>query len=105
MLLISTTSYAQEGPQWKAKPIQCAKSESALQLIEESGEKALVGGIASVRVNDTMQQHPVYLFINADTGTFTFIEYHLTINEICIISYGGGIDFDVQKYFEKKVSS
>ena len=105
IMMYATSVFAQEGPIWRSKPVQCGSAESALQIIQEADEKAIIGGFSNVRVENERQQHPFYLFINSETGTFTIIEYHLLPDEICVLGYGSGIDFDVQKYFEKKTGS
>ena len=73
-----------------------------LQLIEEAGEEALVGGVADVIVEGGQKmQVAVTFFANPIEGTWTMVEFHTPI-EACVIAYGGSLNFDVQQYFEKK---
>ena len=101
-IFIATTEKS-DAQEWRQKPVQCGSPETAMQILSNAGEKALVGGLTTVRdPRGTESLFPFYLFVNVDKGTFTIIEYHLSSNEVCIIGYGQGIDFDVQKFFEKK---
>lgn len=105
--LIPVSAFGQaNGPEWREKPVQCGKADSAMEIIREAGEKALVGGLTNIRMpggRNLLQ--PFYLFINTETGTFTIVEYHSTSDEVCILGYGEGIDFNVQKLFEPKLKS
>jgi len=105
--LIPISAFSQvEGPEWRQKPVQCGNAESAMEIIQEAGEKALVGGFSNIKMpNGQNSIQPFYLFINTDTGTFTILEYHTSSDEVCILGYGNGIDFDVQKLFEPKFNS
>lgn len=104
MLFISSISYAE--PEWRQKPVQCGDSARAMQILANSNEKALVGGLTTIRMPSGKDElHPFYLFVNIDTRTFTILEYHLGTDEICIIGYGNSLDFDVAKLFEKKTES
>lgn len=104
-ILFSTSAFAVE---WRSKPVQCGSIESVYKLLEANGEVALLGGVGKVPPdpNNTKQvvEVPVYWFYNSDTGSFTVIEFHFPSNEACVISWGGGVEFDVQKYFEKGVT-
>lgn len=86
----------------RAKPIQCGPKASLLQMIEEAGEEALVGGVGEVLFEDGQKsQLAVTFFANPIEGTWTLVEFHNPI-EACVIAYGGSLDFNVQQYFDKK---
>ena len=100
-MLWATSAFAVET---RSKPVQCGDYDSLNQIIERAGEKPLVGGIGEVKFEGGAIEHlPVYMFANTDTGTFTIIEIHA--DEACVLSYGNGLDFNVQQYFEPKTNS
>ena len=100
-MLWATSAFAVET---RSKPVQCGDYDSLNLVIERAGEKPLVGGIAQVKFEGGAIEHlPVYIFANTDTGTFTIIEIHA--EEVCVLGYGNGLDFDVQHLFEKKTES
>ena len=75
---------------------------SLLEVLEEAGEEALVGGVADVIVEGGQKtQVAVTFFANPIEGTWTMVEFHTPI-EACVVAYGGSLDFDVQQYFNKK---
>jgi len=101
LFLVLTTSAMAETTM-RSKPIQCGPKASLLQMIEEAGEEALVGGVGEVLFEDGQKsQLAVTLFANPIKGTWTLVEFHNPI-EACVIAYGGSLNFDVQKYFSKK---
>jgi len=104
-LFVLSPAYANE--RWVQKPVQCGAPERANQILEEYGEKAILGGLTNIKGPDDNRDfyYPFYLFANTETGTFTIIEYHLGTNEACVIGYGNSLDFDVQKFFEPKTDS
>ena len=86
----------------RAKPIQCGPKASLLELIEEAGEEALVGGVGEVIFdNGERKQLAITFFANPVEGTWTLVEFHNPI-EACVVAYGGSLTFDVQQYFKKK---
>lgn len=103
LMLWATSVFAVE---LRSKPVQCGGMKSLLEVIDRAEEKALIGGLSEVTLDDRSKQiMPVYVFVNIDTGTFTIIEVQLASDEVCVLGYGNGIDFDVDKYFEKKSES
>lgn len=103
-IVFSTSAFAQT--QWREKPVQCGDPSSLYKFLDEAGEKPILGGIGEIRTSQLATEYwPVYIFVNTETGTFTIVEIHLNTDEACIVSFGNGIDFDVQKYFEKKEQS
>lgn len=93
-------SYAVET---RSKPIQCGSEKTLWPVINSAGEKALIGGFSNVTTSTGAKEVlPVYLFANTQTKTWTIIEFHLESEEVCILGFGHGLDFDVAKYFEKK---
>jgi len=104
-LAILSPAYANE--KWVQKPVQCGSPDKANQILSEYGEKAILGGLTNVKGPEDNRDfyYPLYFFANTETGSFTIIEYHLGSNEVCVIGYGNGLDFDVQKFFEPKKES
>ena len=103
VIIIPNIVFADEhGVEWRTKPVQCGPDSTFFEVLESHGEKALLGGITKLEGPGEPTTHwPVYVFVNTNTGTFTIAEFHLASDEVCVIGYGNGIDFDVQKYFEK----
>lgn len=102
-MLWATSVFAVE---LRSKPVQCGGIKSLLEVIDQAEEKALIGGLSEVTLDDRSKQiMPVYVFVNIDTGTFTIIEVQLASDEVCVLGYGNGIDFDVDRYFGKKTKS
>ena len=98
-------SQQKQGIEWREKPVQCGPEKEFWPVLSSHGEKALLGAIAKLEGPGKPTTYlPVYVFTNTDTGTFTIAEFHLHTSEVCIISYGSGIDFDVQKLFEEEKS-
>ena len=91
-------------PKWYTKPVQCGPIKEVEQLIKDFNEVAIFGAIAKVSVDEenlnTYIEAPVYLFYKAEEKSYTFIEFNYEGDQACIISWGGNVDFDVQKYFE-----
>lgn len=91
--------------QLRAKPIQCGSKDSLLEMITGAGEEALVGGVGDIVFDDGQKaQIPITMFANPITKSWTIVEFHNPI-EACVIAYGGSLDFDVSKYFNKDKSS
>ena len=106
LLLVGlNTAFAE--PIWRSKPVQCGNPDTLLQLLDKAGEKAIIGALTDLRQqgSNISDLNPIYFFANTNTGTFTIIEYHLSAQEVCVIGYGEGLDFDVQHLFEKKTES
>ena len=104
VMLWATSAFAEV--ETRSKPVQCGGIEGLLTIIDQAEEKALLGALGEVTMPDmTKQILPIYVFANTDTGTFTIFEMHPENNEVCLIGYGTGIDFDVQGYFEPKTNS
>jgi hypothetical protein len=100
LCLITTSAIAET--ELRSKPVQCGPKASLLQLIEEAGEEALVGGVADVIVEGGQKmQVAVTFFANPIEGTWTMVEFHTPL-EACVVAYGGSLVFDVQQYFDKK---
>ena len=96
-------SQPKQGIEWREKPVQCGPDKEFWPVLNSHDEKALLGGISKLEApGEPTTYVPVYVFTNADTGTFTIAEFHLHTNEVCIIGYGSGIDFDVEDLFTKK---
>lgn len=103
-IIFSTSAFAEL--KWREKPVQCGSPESLYEIIDSANEKPILGGISQILTSQLATEYwPVYIFVNTETGTFTIVEIHLNTDEACVVSFGNGIDFDVQKYFEKKEQS
>ena len=102
--LFSFSAFAET--QWREKPVQCGSLTSLYKVLEKADEIAVLGGIGEILTSQKETEYwPVYIFVNTETGTFTIVEMHFDRDEACVISFGNGIDFDVQKYFENKEQS
>lgn len=104
-MLWATSAFAET--EWRQKPVQCGSPDTLIKVISAAGEKALIGALTDLRKPGEQQSSltPVYIFVNTDTGTFTIVEYHINGEDVCVIGYGTGIDFNVQHLFEKKTES
>ena len=103
LLLFSFTAIAGEK---RLKVIECGSDVEVFKLLSEYKEYALVGGIGQVEFqNGRIERLPIYVFVNADKGTFTIAEFFLQAQEACVIAFGNGLDFDVAKYFLDKKES
>jgi len=105
LMLWATSAFAET--EWRQKPVQCGSPDTLIKVITAAGEKALIGALTDLREPGELQSSltPVYIFVNTDTGTFTIVEYHLSGEDVCVIGYGTGVDFNVQHLFEKKTES
>lgn len=105
LMLWATSAFAE--PEWRQKPVQCGSPDTLIKVISAAGEKALIGALTDLRKPGEQQSSltPIYIFVNTDTGTFTIVEYHLSGEDVCVIGYGTGVDFNVQHLFEKKTES
>ena len=90
--------------QWKLKPVQCSEYSIVKELMNNTGEIAIIGGIGKMSLDtsglDSIVDSPVYFFYNSESGSFTIYEFNLQEDEVCVIQWGEGVNFDVQQYFE-----
>lgn len=100
--LFPTLAFAE--PIWAVKPVQCGSVDEVETLIKKYGETAIFGAMSRVNTDQNdlsvVVEVPVYLFYRSEDKTYTIIEFNIEGNQACIISWGAGVDFDVQKYFE-----
>ena len=93
-LLLTTNAFAEQ--RWVTKPVLCEDNEQeAQQFYRENKLYPLLVG-AGVAVKDSsMQQIPVvtYVLYNEEENYMMVVEYHQT--EICILSVGAGVQFDI----------
>ena len=103
IMFIMLFAISVDAQELRAKPVKCGDMASLLRVLDNANEKAIVGGLSEVTMEGgSTQILPVYLFVNTDKGSFTIIEVQAQAGVVCVIGHGNSIDFDVQKYFEKK---
>ena len=94
ILLIVDPLHAGE---WNEKPVMCEQKEIFEKIMVERGELLFSKGdsLATVRDPDGPNGYskipavlPVRLYYNPQEKTFTFAEYHASINSVCIIAFG-----------------
>ena len=80
--------------EWNEKPVMCEQKEIALDTVRSKGELPLMTGVQSTKVRDTdgLSDVPAHIalqiFVNHQTKTFSILEFHPSINSVCIIGYG-----------------
>jgi hypothetical protein len=80
--------------EWNEKPVMCEQKEVALDAVRAKGEMPLITGVqsAKVRTEEGLAYAPVHIplqiFVNLKTRTFSILEFHPSINSVCIIGYG-----------------
>ena len=80
--------------EWNEKPVMCEQKEVALDVVRAKGEIPMITGVqsAKVRTTDGLADAPVHIplqiFVNLKTKTFSILEFHPSINSVCIIGYG-----------------
>ena len=91
-----TTTQAGE---WNEKPIMCANEVETFEAIGDKKEELVFKAIqlTKVRTDTGLAKNPVAvaldMYVNAETGTFTIIEFHPTYESYCVISHG--VNFQV----------
>jgi hypothetical protein len=104
--LIIMFSFSALAGEKRLKVIECGTDVEVFKLLSEYKEYALVGGLGQVEFqNGKIERLPIYVFVNADKGTFTIAEFFPQAQEACVIAFGNGLDFDVAKYFLDKKES
>jgi len=92
-MLSSLFNKVQSGS-WNEKPVMCEQKEIALDTVRSKGEIPLITGVQSAKVRTTegLAHAPVHIplqiFVNLKTKTFSILEFHPSINSVCIIAYG-----------------
>jgi len=93
-LTLITDALAEQ--RWVTKPVICEDNEYAAQEFyrENNLYPLLVGAGVAVK-NSSMEQLPVvtYVLYNEEENYMMVVEYHQT--EICILSVGAGVQFDI----------
>ena len=80
--------------EWNEKPVMCEQKDIALDVVRSKGELPLITAVqsAKVRAEQGLASAPVHIplqiFVNFKTKTFSILEFHPSINSICIIGYG-----------------
>ena len=84
--------------EWNEKPVMCQQKEVAMDVVRAKGEIPMIPGVqsAKVRTTDGLADAPVHIplqtFVNLKTKTFSILEFHPSINSVCIIGYGDAIN-------------
>ena len=102
ILLFSNVAFA--NARWMSKPVQCGNDNELTQLLEQDGQKPMMAAVAIVsfeQSDGTMQNYemPVVFFYNEDKKRFSMVEFNPEINEACVVSFGGGLDFTVADWY------
>jgi len=80
--------------EWNEKPVMCEQKDIALDVVRSKGELPLITAVqsAKVRAEQGLAAAPVHIplqiFVNFKTKTFSILEFHPSVNSICIIGYG-----------------
>jgi len=80
--------------EWNEKPVMCEQKQVALEAVHAKGEIPMITGVQSAKVRETqgLASSPVHIplqiFVNLKTKTFSIVEFHPSINSVCIIGYG-----------------
>ena len=91
LLMVSSVVYAGE---WNEKPIMCADGVETFGAINSKKEELVFKAtqFTKVRTDSGLARKPVGvavdMYVNAETGTYTIIEFHPTYESYCVISYG-----------------
>ena len=91
LLVASSVVYAGE---WNEKPIMCADRVETFGAINSKKEELVFKAVqfTKVRTDSGLARKPVGvavdMYVNAETGTYTIIEFHPTYESYCVISYG-----------------
>lgn len=104
LLLIVFSNVAFADATWMAKPVQCGNDAELSQLLEDDGQKPMIAAVAIVsfeQSDGTMQSYemPVVFFYNEDKKKFSMVEFNPEINEACVVSFGGQLDFTVADWY------
>ena len=90
-------SNAVSAGEWNEKPVMCEQKEIFEKIMVERGEILFSQGdsLATVRDPDEPNGYspvpailPIRLYYNPLEQTFTFAEYHASINSVCILAFG-----------------
>ena len=99
---LPTLAYAE--PYWAAKPVQCGPLEEVKSVVKQHDEVAILGAMAQIVVDEnnltSVVTRPVYIFYSQENKSYTIVEFDYKNEEACVVSWGNGVDFDVQKYFD-----
>ena len=80
--------------EWNEKPVMCEQKQVALDAVRAKGEIPMITGVQSAKVRaeqglaDAPVHIPLQIFVNLKTKTFSILEFHTSINSVCIIGYG-----------------
>ena len=80
--------------EWNDKPVMCEQKQVAIDAVRAKGEIPMITGVQSAKVRaeqglaDAPVHIPLQIFVNLKTKTFSILEFHPSINSVCIIGYG-----------------
>ena len=107
IMLWATSVFAE--PTWMAKPVQCGGQTEVEALVERDNQKPLLAAIARVAYDDdnggfNIVEKPVVLFYNPNENMYSLVEFNPEVEQACVISFGGALDFNVADWYygEKK---
>jgi len=102
VILISNIAFADA--RWMAKPVQCGNDTELTELLEKDNQKPMIAAVAIVSFDGgegkiINTEIPVVLFYNPDKKKFSMVEFNPEINEACVVSFGGELDFTVADWY------
>ena len=102
-LMLWATSVIAE-PTWMAKPVQCGSQTEVETLLEKDNQKPLLAAIARVAYDNgngsfNMAEKPVILFYNQKENIYSMVEFNPEVDQACVISFGGALDFNVADWY------
>lgn len=95
-LVLSTNAEAQK--EWRSKPVLCESDETKQQeFYKENNLYPMMVGVGTAIVGPNMEQVPVvtYVLYNQEENYMMVVEYQQS--EVCILSIGAGVNFDVEQ--------
>lgn len=103
IFLIPTIVLAAE-ESWVRKPVICNTPEQVHKIVEKYNEQILLGAATSLPEYGSgkiVASASVILYINAETKSFTLIEY-LSPEIACVISFGDNLNLNPDDITEKR---
>jgi predicted metal-dependent peptidase len=102
IMLWATSVFAE--PTWMAKPVQCGGQTEVETLLERDNQKPLLAAMARVAYDDgngsfNIAEKPVILFYNPNENMYSLVEFNPEVEQACVISFGGALDFNVADWY------
>lgn len=104
LLFLIPTIVLAEGETWLRKPVVCNTPEIAHKIVEKYNEQILLGAATTLPEYGSgkiVASASIILYINAETKSFTLIEY-LSPEIACVISFGENLNLDPKDITEKR---